>query len=248
MTSCKPFLVLQLRPETSAANNEYEAILSKGRLSERDTIRVRLERDPLPADLNLDDLSGIIVGGGPGCVSDAPENKSPAEQRIEHTVLSLMPAVTQRDMPFMGCCYGIGILAHHLGAPVNKDKYAEPVGPSECALTPQAAFDPLLNDLPERFTAFVGHKEAVQSLPAGCTHLVSSAACPYQMIRHGRNVYATQFHPELDSAGLEVRINIYQNRGYFDPAEASNLIRQGHAAHVHVPEQILQRFVEIYTR
>jgi GMP synthase (glutamine-hydrolysing) len=67
--------------------------------------------------------------------------------------------------------------------------------------------------VPDSFTAFVGHKEAVQSLPAGCVHLVASAPCPFQMIRHGENVYATQFHPELDSNGLEVRINIYKNRG-----------------------------------
>ena len=244
----KPFLILQLRPETEAADNEYEAFLDKGGLAERDTIRVRLDRDPLPGGLDLRELSGIIVGGGPGCVSDAPENKSPAEQRIETTILSLMPEVTARDLPFMGCCYGIGILAHHLAAPVSKDRYAEPVGPSRCALTPDGKADPLLAGLPETFDAFVGHKEAVQQLPDECVHLVSSGPCPFQMIRHGQNVYATQFHPELDSHGLEVRINIYRHRGYFAPEEAGALIAQGHAARVHTPELILRRFVERYAR
>jgi GMP synthase (glutamine-hydrolysing) len=39
----KPFLILQLRPETPAADNEFEAFLDKGGLEERDTIRVRLD-------------------------------------------------------------------------------------------------------------------------------------------------------------------------------------------------------------
>ncbi len=247
MTSL-PFLILQLRPETPAADNEYEAMLAKGGLAERDTIRIRMERDTLPSSLALDQLSGIIVGGGPGCVSDAPESKSPAEQKIEETVLSLMPAITARDLPFLGCCYGIGILGHHLGAPVGKDRYAEPVGPTTCNLTPDGQSDPLLQDLPHSFEAFVGHKEAVEALPSGCVHLVASDPCPFQMIRHGRNVYATQFHPELDSDGLEVRINIYKDRGYFAPEEAGTLIAQGHAANVHAPATILRRFVRHYRR
>ena len=244
----KPFLILQLRPETEAADNEYEAFLDKGGLEERDTIRVRLERDPLPGELDLRELSGIIVGGGPGCVSDPPEKKSVAEHRIENTILSLMPAITAGDLPFMGCCYGIGVLAHHLGATVSKDRYAEPVGPSRCALTPDGRADPLLAGLPQEFDAFVGHKEAVQQLPDDCVHLVSSGPCPFQMIRYGQNVYATQFHPELDSHGLEVRINIYRHRGYFAPEEAETLISQGHTSNVHVPEAILRRFVVRYRR
>jgi GMP synthase (glutamine-hydrolysing) len=54
---------------------------------------------------------------GPGCVSDAQDKKSPEENKIEQAVFSLMPEITRRDVPFLGCCYGIGVLAHHLGAP-----------------------------------------------------------------------------------------------------------------------------------
>jgi GMP synthase (glutamine-hydrolysing) len=248
IAAAKPFLILQLRPETPAADNEFEAFLDKGGLEERDTIRVRLERDPLPDDLDLDNLSGVIVGGGPGCVSDAPGTKSPEENRIEQAVFSLMPEITARDVPFLGCCYGIGVLAHHLGAPVTKERYSEPVGPSECTLTADGANDPLLDGFPQTFSAFVGHKEAVQQLPEGCAHLVASAPCPFQMIRHGRNVYATQFHPELDSKGLEVRINIYKHRGYFAPEQADALIAKGHATPVRMPEVILKRFVDRYRK
>ncbi|MRU15999.1 glutamine amidotransferase [Roseovarius sp. A21] len=242
----KPFLILQLRPEAEAADDEFAAILRKGGLAEGQVRRVRLDQEALPADLNLDALAGVIVGGGPGCVSDAPDDKSPVEARIEAEVLSIMPEVTGRDLPFLGCCYGIGILGKHLEGDVSKARYGEPVGTSACAVTEAGRDDPLLEGVPERFDAFVGHKEALQALPEGCAHLVASTACPFQMVRHGRNVYATQFHPEADAAGFETRINIYKHKGYFPPETASDLIAMCRAADVTAPEVILRNFVKRY--
>ena len=242
----KPFLILQLRPETEASDSEFEAILLKGGLAAGQARRIRLDQTALPDGLELADYAGVIVGGGPGCVSDAAADKPPLEARIEAAVLSLMPEITARDFPFLGCCYGIGILGKHLDGDVSKRAYAEPVGTSDCSLTPEGALDPLLAGMPQDFMAFVGHKEALQSLPDGCTHLVSSPACPYQMLRFGANVYATQFHPEADSAGFQTRINIYKHRGYFPPEQADALIAMCHAADVHAPELVLRNFVKRY--
>ncbi len=242
----KPFLILQLRPETVASDNEYAAILAKSGLEAAETRRVRLDQTALEAHLDLDDYAGVIVGGGPGCVSDPDDRKAPIEKRIEDAVLGLMPEITARDVPFMGCCYGIGILAHHLGAPVSKERYGEDVGASLCEVTEAGRDDPLLDGVPARFKAFVGHKEAVQALPPGCVHLLSSAACPFQMIRHGRNVYATQFHPEADPEVFELRIRTYRDYGYFPPEDADRLIAMCRREQVEVPERILRRFVATY--
>ncbi|MCP3970265.1 MAG: glutamine amidotransferase [Rhodobacteraceae bacterium] len=242
----KPFLILQLRPETEASDNEYDAILAKGGLTPDRSHRIRLDCEGIPADLRLGDYAGTIVGGGPGCVSDPPERKSPVEARIEAAVMGLMPEITSRDLPFLGCCYGIGILAHHLGGRVTKEAHSEPVGTSPCALTLDGREDPLLAGCPDEFDAFVGHKEAVQALPPGAVHLVSSGPCPYQMIRHGRNVYATQFHPEADAEGFELRIEIYKHRGYFPPKDAERLVTMCRAADVTAPEHVLRNFVSRY--
>lgn len=208
--------------------------------------RIRLDLEPLPADLDLGDYAGVIVGGGPGCVSDRPEDKSPVERRMEDAVFSLMPAIVDGDLPFLGCCYGIGILAHHLGAPVSKTRYGEGVGAVTCRVTEDGRQDRLLQGLPETFSAFVGHKEAVQELPKGCRHLLSSAPCPYQMIRCGQNVYATQFHPEADAHVFELRIRYYKDKGYFMAKTADALIEQCHQEDVRLPERILRAFVETY--
>ncbi|RMA43207.1 glutamine amidotransferase [Rhodophyticola porphyridii] len=241
----KPFLIIQLRPEDEAADEEYAALLARSGLTAAETRRIRLDQQALPA-LSLEAYSGVIVGGGPGCVSDAPEDKDPLEARIEADILSLMPEITRRDMPYMGCCYGLGILAKHLGGEVSKARYGEPIGAVECRLTENGAADPLMAGLPRDFKAFVGHKEAVQALPPGAVHLARSDLCPYQMIRAGKNLYATQFHPEADSASFVMRIDIYRHRGYFAPEEADALKANVQAEEVTVPERMLRAFVGRY--
>ena len=243
----KPFLILQLRPETDAADDEFRAFLKKGGLAPDQVRRIRLDLENMPQGTDLSRFSGIIVGGGPGCVSDPEEKKTPVEKRIEDAVMGLMPEIIARDLPFLGCCYGMGILGEHLSpGAVSKEKYGEPVGAVTCTLTEDGRRDPLLAGLPEAFRAFVGHKEAVQRLPEGAVHLVASGPCPVQMIRTGENVYATQFHPEADGDGFETRIRIYRNHGYFPPEAADELIRTVQAEDVHAPERILRNFVSRY--
>lgn len=242
----KPFLILQLRPEPAAADNEFDAILQKGGLAPSQAVRIRLDSKPIPAGFNIYDYSGIIVGGGPGCISDPVDQKTDVEKRIEDSILQLMPAIDAADIPFLGCCYGIGILAHHLGAKVDKDLYGEEVGAVECSVTRDGENDLLTKDLPSRFLAFVGHKEAVQELPRGCSLLLTSEPCPYQMIRYKDNIYATQFHPEADSRVFELRISIYKEKGYFRPEEAEELVKKCNHVDVHIPEAILRNFVRRY--
>lgn len=236
------FLILQLRPEDAAADEEFAAFLERGGLSADEVQRVRLDEAPLPA-LALEDFAGVIVGGGPGCISDAPEGKDPLEARIEADIMSLMPEILARDMPFLGCCYGMGILGAALGATVGKGRYGESIGGVACTVTDAGAQDPLLDGIPSQFRALVGHKEAVEDLPAGAVHLVSSDPCPFQMIRAGANVYATQFHPEARGENFANRIAIYRDRGYFAPEDAGALTASVMAEEITAPERILHNFV-----
>jgi GMP synthase (glutamine-hydrolysing) len=243
----KPFLILQLRPEDEAADNEFEAFLEKGGFQRSDVVRMRLDQQSLPSDLNLDDYAGVIVGGGPGCVSDPEDTKDPVEKRIEDEILGLMPDICERDIPFLGCCYGLGILGHHLSKGfVSKDQYGEPVGGVDCTLTEDGKADPLLSGIPDGFRALVGHKEAVQSLPSGAVHLVQSGPTPFQMLRYKSNVYATQFHPEADAKGFETRIRIYRHKGYFPADAADELIETIHREDIRFPAMILQNFRKLY--
>ncbi len=237
---------MQLRPETKASDDEFEAFLDKGGLSRSETTRIRLDRESLLSGIDMSDYAAVIVGGGPGCVSDDEDSKSDMDKRVEDAIFSLMPIIVDHDVPFLGCCYGLGILAHHLKGRVNKERYFEEVGAVECKMTGDGQNDQLLKGLPDRFMAFVGHKEAVQELPEGCIHLLQSEPCPFQMIRYKNNIYATQFHPEADSKVFETRIRLYKNFGYFPPSKADTLIDQCHREKVDVPAQILRNFVDTY--
>jgi GMP synthase (glutamine-hydrolysing) len=66
------------------------------------------------------------------------------------------------------------------------------------------------------------------------------------MFRVKRNLYATQFHPELDVPGIVLRIQTYRYAGYFPPDEADRVIAGVRDADVAVPPRILANFAARY--
>ena len=240
----RPFLLLGTRPEDLAADEEYAAFLRVTGLAEDQLRRVRLEAAPLP-DLDLDDYSGVLIGGGPFNSSDPPQRKSPVQQRVEHDLRLLLDRIVARDFPFFGACYGVGTLGVHQGGVVDRT-YAEPVSCVSIELTEEGLNDPVLTGVPARFEAFVGHKEACRTLPPNAVLLATSPACPVQMFRVKRNLYATQFHPELDVPGIVTRVRVYRNAGYFPPEEAEDLVVRLETAVVSEPGRILANFVARY--
>ena len=242
----KPFLLLATRPEDAAADNEYELFLRFAGLDERDLHRFRLEQRAL-GSIDLRDWSGILLGGGPFNSGDPEASKSAVQQRVEADLRGLLDQVISEDFPFLGACYGIGTLGIHQGAVVDR-RHAEPVGAVSVTLTPWGQQDPLLRGLPATFDAFTGHKEAISHLPRHAVLLASSPGCPVQAFRIGSAVYATQFHPELDAAGLCTRIDVYKHAGYFPPAQADELKARAYRSNVIHPHALLRRFARSYAR
>ena len=242
----EPFLLLSIRADDPAADNEYESFLSLSGLGEGELRRIRLDRQAL-GDIDPADWSGIWVGGGPFNYTDPDEKKSPVQRRVEADLTRLLDDVAGADFPFLGACFGVGALGSHQGAVLDR-RYSEPVGIVRVTLTAAGRGDPLLRELPEEFDAFTGHKEAVSELPGHAVLLASSAACPVQAFRLGANVYATQFHPELDAAGMCTRVDVYKHAGYFDPSEAEEIKAQARNSEISHPPAILRAFVRRYGR
>jgi GMP synthase (glutamine-hydrolysing) len=240
----KPFLLLAIRAEDAAADNEYASFQTLSGLTEDGLRRSRLEQRAL-GDIDLRDWSGILLGGGPFNYTDPEDGKSPVQRRVEADLQRLLDQVADADFPFLGACYGIGALGRHQGAVLGR-RFGEPVGTVQVTLTPAGQRDPLLAGLPGTFDAFTGHKEAVSELPGHAVLLATSDGCPVQMFRVGMNVYATQFHAELDVAGLSTRTDVYKHAGYFDPAEADEIKAQARRSNVIWPPVILRQFVQRY--
>ena len=240
----KPFLILQLRPEDDTADGELRKLCQYGRIEPARVRRIRLERQPDP-EVNLRDYAAIIVGGSPFDLSTPANRKSELQVAIEDFFRRLLDEVIERDFPFLGCCSGNALLGNHLGAGIS-GKFGEDVGGIDIEITEAGRGDPLLAGMPSVIRVLVGHKEACDETPPGSTLLASGGLCPVQMFRVGGNVYATQFHPEGDFEGFDVRINAYKHHGYFPPETAEALSRRIRAEHTPEAHEILRRFVARY--
>ncbi|MGA9238023.1 glutamine amidotransferase [Robiginitalea sp.] len=239
----KKLLILQMRPEDATADSEFEAILRVGRLHPNQIHRIRLEQET--PDVDLDEFAAAIAGGSPFDISTPESEKSRVQKDIEAFYEKLFDRMIPTDFPFLGCCSGNGLLGRYLGTPIS-GTYSEPIGSVNIRLTDVGRQDPLLRGLPENFDALAGHKEACDEVPPGAVLLASSATCPVQMFRVGKNIYATQFHPEADSWEFILRIKTYKDYGYFEPKEADILIDAVRHADTPVAREILRRFVQAY--
>lgn len=243
----KHFILVSTREDITAARDEVRGVLSTSGLDASRLRVIRLTQTPLgPIDeLGLENCAGVILGGSPFNASDDSSGKSAMQKRCEADLARLLDVLVAQDFPFLGACYGVGTLGVHQGGVIDR-QFGEPVGTSRIRVLPAGREDPLLAGLPDEFDAFVGHKEAVSVLPDNAVLLADSPACPVQVFRIKSNLYATQFHPELDSSGFAQRIMIYKDAGYFPPQQAQELHDKALAATVDYPQLIMRNFVTLY--
>ncbi len=240
----RPFLLLATRADDEPADAEYEAFLLRTSLDASDLVRCRLEAGPMPR-IDLEDYSGILVGGSP--FNTTTVHKSATQQRVEAEFDALLDRVVAEDFPFLGACYGIGTLARHQGAHIDST-YAEEVDAPEITLTPQGLADPLCAGMAPAFRAFVAHNDAITVAPPHMVVLATSTSCPVQMMRVKDNLYATQFHPELDGEFFAHRQGFYADHGYFDPEALPEIQAWTRAQDVSGSWHVLRNFVERYAR
>lgn len=239
----KPLLFLSARPEVQAVGPEYESVRRAMGVDAARLEHVRLDVAPV-GDLRVDGFAGIVVGGSPFNVTTPDSGKHAVQRRVEADLARLAEQALELDHPMLFTCYGIGVLTRVLGGDVGT-LYGEAASAVEITLTPEGRTDPLLGILPGRFDALVGHKEATTRLPGDAVLLASSAGCPVQVYRIGRNVYATQFHPEVTTGDFVARAEVYRDHGYFPARELREVSERLAAASVTEPRRMLQRFVEL---
>lgn len=119
--------------------------------------------------------------------------------------------LAEADFPTFASCFGFQGLCMALGAPVQTDPDSAEVGTYTLQPTTDAQADPVFCALPSTFLAQEGHKDRAMRLPEGAMWLARSDRTPFQAMRLGRNVYATQFHPELSGSANLRRFKQYFN-------------------------------------
>jgi GMP synthase (glutamine-hydrolysing) len=133
-------------------------------------------------------LSGVVISGSRGNVTDRPDWLEPAADWIR--------ALHAADVPVLGICFGHQLIAHALGGEVGWNPAGYEIGTVDVEKLPAAAGDPLLGDLPSPFPAHEVHYQTVSRLPEGAVHLARSAGDPVQAFRCG-SAWGVQFHPEF---------------------------------------------------
>jgi GMP synthase (glutamine-hydrolysing) len=233
------FRLLQARePDEIVAREEHEAFAERlgvplEAIEVFDLLSGRATFDRVTRDVDV-----VLVGGsGRFGVGD----RTPWMPSFVDTMGELAAA----QFPTFASCFGFQALVVALGEPVLPDPDGSEVGTYELDLTEDGRGDPLFGSLPPRFRAQLGHKDRAMALPRGATHLAGSARCPYQALRVGAKVYATQFHPELTGPTNRLRFERYV-REYGATFAASAPVAPDEMF-LESPESsdLLRRFVEV---
>ena len=236
----KPFIMVSTRPELEAAQHEYESFLSQSGLRREDLHHVLLEDVDFLDAFTAGDVSGVLIGGSPYDVSTPQGSKTRSQMRVEEQVRELLAVALKEGVPVLATGFGLEVLAGYLGTSTSQE-FGEDLGATEIFVTAEGRADPLLADLPQTFTALVGHHEGVGQVPAHATLLASSPDCPVQMIRVGAAVYGSQFNPELDAER-------FAHAGYGDPGRVETIVSQARSTSEHVAGRVIRNFVVHFSR
>lgn len=238
------FVLLSPRSGAEVLAAEYADFLSYSGLTPAE-----LEQRPLDnpgADLgSFDGVEGVFIGGSPFTITRPVDVEW--QEAISQKLVDFIQVESERQrFGIFSTCYGTSMLAHYLDGEVNS-QYSESAGTSEVSLTDAGRVDPITAALPDRFTALTGHKDSVVRVPEEATLLATGETCPVQIYRYRENVWTSQFHPEMDAAGITRRLSFYEDEGYCDPAEIVETYARFEGQDTAAANSLLRRFVE-YSR
>ena len=124
--------------------------------------------------------SALILSGGPASVYE------PGAPQVD-------PQALRAGIPVLGICYGMQLIAHHLGGEVEPGTHRE-FGPA--VIEVQEA-NGLFAGLPSEMPVWMSHGDHIPRIPPGFRGLASSANSRYAAFSNGSGIMGIQFHPEV---------------------------------------------------
>ncbi len=149
----------------------------------------------------------VVLSGGPASV-------------FEEGALQVDPAVFDINVPVLGICYGMQLMARDLGGTVESSDRRE-YGLAELEVTKETS---ILKGTPKTQTVWMSHGDHVTRVPEGFEALARTSNSPVAVMVHPRRrLVALQFHPEVrhtpnGTTMLESFIELAGARRDWDPA------------------------------
>jgi GMP synthase (glutamine-hydrolysing) len=148
----------------------------------------------LPATASLATLRklgarGVILSGGPDSVYDA-------------TARHIEQAILESDLPVLGICYGMQLMAEQLGGYVEPHSGRREYGPARIHLTPDAQGESAalfagLATESEPLDVWMSHGDSVSTLPRDFIPIARSESGALAAMSDGKGRIGIQFHPEV---------------------------------------------------
>src|SRR6266571_171177 len=177
--------------------SQYTQVIAR-RVRECNVYSVILKYDTSAAEIAALKPKGIILSGGPASVY---ARKAPLPD----------PAIFKLDIPVLGVCYGLQIMAHFLGGKVEPGQKREY---GKGALHVKDSFCPLFANLPETLQVWNSHGDKLTKIPAGFKAVAVTDNSIYAALENrARKLFGLQFHPEVAHTpqGREIIANFVHN-------------------------------------
>ncbi|MCX7834658.1 MAG: glutamine-hydrolyzing GMP synthase [bacterium] len=160
--------------------SQYTQLIAR-RIRELGVFSEIVRHDQTREDYEKHHPIGLILSGGPSSV-------------YEENAPKLHPSVLEWDIPMLGICYGLQVLAYQTGGSVVKGSLHE----YGRAIATQIQSSPLLNGIDSAFEVWMSHGDQVVQLPAGYTCVATSPSTKNCVIANETlKRYGVQFHPEV---------------------------------------------------
>jgi GMP synthase (glutamine-hydrolysing) len=133
------------------------------------------------AAIKANQPAGIIFSGGPASVYEA---NAPLVD----------PALFQLDIPILGICYGLQMIAHLNGGEVAHAPHRE-YGHAELEISQQ---NPVFRNIPPKSRVWMSHGDRIVTMPPGFESIARTSNSPLAVIHHqSKPIFGFQFHPEV---------------------------------------------------
>ena len=142
---------------------------------------------------NFNKVKGIILSGGPATVT-------------KKVFPQISDKIFLKDIPILGICYGLQLIAKRFGGKIKTDKKKREFGRVELKKVKNSKLTENFYNR-NKATVWMSHQDVVYRLPKNFIKIASTKNSALTIIENNKKkIYGIQFHPEVTHTNNGVRL------------------------------------------